>query len=54
MKKKAGCSEDMLGVYREVVALGILPKLGETMMELEPSGRLAVAVLDFIPLSMGE
>lgn len=56
MKKKAGHSEDTLGIYRQVVARGMLPKLEETMMQLEPSGRLAiaVAVLDFIPLSMGE
>lgn len=44
MKKKAGHSEDVLGFYREVVPLGMLLQLGETMMQLEPSGRISVDV----------
>ena len=44
MKKKAGHSEDMLGSYSQFVPLGMFPKLGETMMQLELSGRISVDI----------
>lgn len=51
MKKKAGHSE--LGFYRHVVPLGMLLKLGKTMMQLEPSGRISVGVAGLYPFEQG-
>lgn len=40
VKQEAAGSEDMLSFYRQVASLGMLLKLGETMMQLKPSGRV--------------
>lgn len=53
MKKKAGHGEDTLGFYRQVVSLGMLPKLGETTMKLEPSGRISIDVAGLYPFEHG-